>query len=352
MQTATDLTRHDKYTDFAAGSRVGAYVIERKIGAGGMATVFLGRDAKHERAVAIKVLSPELNTLDGVERFRTEISVTARLQHPNLLPLLDSGDVDGTPYYVMPYVAGETLRARLDRDKQLPVREAVYIATTVARALDYAHRHGVVHRDLKPENILLNDGDVVVTDFGIALDAGTAEARRVTQTGMSLGTPQYMSPEQATGDGTVGCRSDTFSLGAVLYEMLAGEAPHAGATAHAVIARLITEAARPLRTVRRTVPAHVERAVMRSLEKLPADRFETAREFADALEGRSPCFDGEVRVAKARAYERIVGGLGVAALIGALAGALLMGATKSPIVRPAASIGIMALSASSAANAL
>jgi serine/threonine-protein kinase len=265
----------------------GRYALEREIGRGGMATVFLARDLRHQRQVALKLLDPELGAVLGADRFLSEIRVTANLQHPNLLPLFDSGEVDGLLFYVMPYVAGESLRARLEREKQLPVGDAVHIATAVASALDYAHRQGVVHRDLKPENILLHDGEPVVADFGIALAVSKAGGARVTQTGISLGTPQYMSPEQATGDRAIDGRTDIYSLGAVTYEMLSGEAPHAASTAQATIARLMTEDPRPLSAVRRAVPAHVEAAVLHALEKLPADRFATGHEFADALQGKS-----------------------------------------------------------------
>jgi serine/threonine-protein kinase len=259
------------------------YTIDREIGRGGMATVYLARDVRHGRPVALKVLNPELGAVLGVERFLSEIRVTANLQHPNLLPLFDSGEVDGLLYYVMPYVEGESLRHRIDREKQLPIDEAVRIAVAVAGALDYAHRHGVIHRDLKPENILLHDGQPVVADFGIALAVSNAGGARVTQTGLSLGTPQYMSPEQATGDRNVDGRTDIYSLGAVTYEMLAGEPPHSGTTAQAIIAKLMTEEPRPLSAARRSVPLNVEAAVSRALEKLPADRFASAKEFADAL---------------------------------------------------------------------
>src|SRR5262245_42824120 len=201
------------------------YAIEREIGAGGMATVYLARDLRHQRPVALKVLNPDLGAVLGVERFLAEIRVTANLQHPNLLPLFDSGEVDGLLFYVMPFVDGESLRARLEREKQLPVDEALRIAVAVANALDYAHGHGVIHRDLKPENILLQHGQPVVADFGIALAVSNAGGARITQTGLSLGTPQYMSPEQATGDRVIDGRSDIYALAAVTYEMLAGEPP-------------------------------------------------------------------------------------------------------------------------------
>jgi len=266
-------------------SLAGRYAIEREIGAGGMATVYLARDIRHARPVALKVLSPELGAVIGVERFLAEIRVTAYLQHPNLLPLFDSGEVDGLPYYVMPFVDGESLRARLAREKQLPIDEAIRIAVSVAGALEYAHRHGVIHRDLKPENILLQSGQAVVADFGIALALSIAGGARVTQTGLSLGTPQYMSPEQATGERDLDARTDIHSLGAVLYEMLSGEPPYTGATAQVIIAKLLTDRPRRVSLLRATVPAHVEAALDCALAKLPADRFATAREFAEAISG-------------------------------------------------------------------
>ena len=262
------------------------YVIDREIGRGGMATVYLARDVKHERNVALKLLDPELGAVLGAERFLSEIRVTANLQHPNLLPLFDSGEANGLLFYVMPYVEGESLRAKLEREKQLPIDEAVRITTAVAAALDYAHRHGVIHRDLKPENILLHDGQPVVADFGIALAVSNAGGQRVTQTGLSLGTPQYMSPEQATGDRGVDGRTDIYSLGAVAYEMIGGEPPHHGTSAQAIIAKLMTEDARPLATLRKSVPPYIAGAIQRALEKLPADRWATAKEFSDALNDR------------------------------------------------------------------
>jgi serine/threonine-protein kinase len=269
-----------------AAALAGRYALEEQIGEGGMATVFRARDLRHDRQVAVKLLKPDLGAVLGGERFLAEIRVTANLQHPNLLPLFDSGAADGLLYYVMPYVPGESLRARLERERQLPVEEAVRLAKALASALDYAHRKGVIHRDLKPENILLQDGEPLIADFGIALAVSNAGGQRVTQTGLSLGTPQYMSPEQATGDRVLDARSDLYALGAITYELLAGEPPHAGATAQAVIAKLMTEEPRPLRALRKTVPVAVEQAVRCALEKLPADRFATAKAFADALEGR------------------------------------------------------------------
>src|SRR2546428_2871533 len=259
------------------------YAIERQIGAGGMATVYLARDLKHDRAVALKVLRPELAAVLGIERFLSEIRVTAHLQHPHILPLFDSGQVGGLIYYVMPHVEGESLRRRLEREKQLPIEEAVRLASGIASALDYAHRHGVIHRDIKPENILFQDGQAVVADFGIALALSAAAGSRLTETGLSLGTPQYMSPEQATGDRLIDARSAIHSLASVLYEMLAGEPPHTGPTVQSVIAKVLTDRPRPLRQLRESVPPHVEAAVLKALAKVPADRFQTAAEFVDAL---------------------------------------------------------------------
>jgi eukaryotic-like serine/threonine-protein kinase len=261
------------------------YRVEGELGAGGMATVYLAEDLKHRRRVALKVLRPELAAVLGTERFLAEINVTANLQHPNLLPLFDSGETDGLLYYVMPYVEGESLRARLQRERQLPANEAVRIAVAVASALDHAHRHGVIHRDLKPENILLHEGQPLVTDFGIALAVSNAGGARVTQTGLSLGTPLYMSPEQATGDRVIDARSDIYSLAAVLYEMLVGDPPHVAGTTQAIIAKVLTEKPTSVRVYRETVPEHVDLAVQRAMCKLPADRFATAGEFADALNG-------------------------------------------------------------------
>ncbi len=265
----------------------GRYAVVREVGAGGMATVFLARDVKHDRHVALKVLRPELGAVLGVERFLSEIKVTAHLQHPHLLPLFDSGEADGLLFYVMPFVEGEALRAKLDAEHQLPIDEALRITLAVASALEYAHKQGVIHRDLKPENILLQHGEPVVSDFGIALAVSNAGGARVTQTGLSLGTPQYMSPEQATGDRVVDARSDIYSLAAVLYEMLSGEPPHAGKTAQAIIARVLTEKASSMRVTRDTVPAHIDAAVLKALSKLPADRFASAAEFAVALKNPS-----------------------------------------------------------------
>jgi serine/threonine-protein kinase len=262
------------------------YRIDGEIGAGGMATVFLAQDLRHDRKVALKLLRPELSAVIGAERFLAEIKLTANLQHPHILPLFDSGEADSHLFYVMPFVEGESLRSRLNREKQLPVAEAVRIATEVASALDYAHRHGVVHRDIKPENILLHDGRALVADFGIALAASKAGGNRMTETGMSLGTPHYMSPEQAMGEREITPRSDVYALGVVLYEMLTGDPPFTGSTAQAVVARVLTEAPRPILPQRHTIPPEVEGAVLTALEKLPADRFASAAEFAQALAAR------------------------------------------------------------------
>ena len=259
------------------------YRIERELGQGGMATVYLAQDLKHDRKVAVKVLKPELAAVLGAERFVVEIKTTAALQHPHILPLFDSGEVGGFLYYVMPFIDGETLRARLDRETQLGVDEAVRIAREVADALDYAHRHGVIHRDIKPENILLHDGRPVVADFGIALAVSAAAGGRMTETGLSLGTPHYMSPEQATAEKDLSARSDVYSLASVLYETLAGQPPHLGGSAQQIIMKIIAEPVEPVTRYRKAVPPNVAAAVAKALEKLPADRFETAKGFADAL---------------------------------------------------------------------
>ncbi len=259
------------------------YRVERELGQGGMATVYLATDLKHGRRVAIKLLHPELSAILGGERFLAEIKVTASLQHPHILGLIDSGEADGLLYYVMPYVAGESLRGRLSRERQLPVDEAVRLAREVASALDYAHRQGVVHRDIKPENILLHDGAALVADFGIALAVQQAGGHRMTQTGMSLGTPAYMSPEQAMGEREIGPRSDVYAVGAMTYEMLAGEPPFTGPSSQAIVAKVLTEQPPPLRPKRPTVPPAAEAAILRALQKLPADRWGSAREFGDAL---------------------------------------------------------------------
>src|SRR5438445_696230 len=260
----------------------GRYTIERELGRGGMAHVFLAHDLRHDRSVALKVLRPELAAALGPERFLREIALAAPLAHPHILALLDSGDADGLLYYVMPHVEGESLRARLDRESQLPLDDTLRIGQEVAGALDYAHRHQVVHRDIKPENILFQDGLAVVADFGIARALIGAGTRPLMQSGLTVGTPSYMSPEQAAGDAQVDGRSDVYSLGCVLYEMLAGEPPYTGATAQAIIAKRFSEPVPHIRTLR-DVPEPVERAITRALARVPADRFATAADFAAAL---------------------------------------------------------------------
>jgi len=309
------------------------YTVTRELGAGGMATVYLAHDLKHERDVAIKVLHPDLGAALGGERFLSEIRTTARLQHPHILPLLDSGDADGLLYYVMPLVTGETLRARLERERQLPIADALRIAREVASALDYAHRQGVIHRDIKPENILLHDGSALVADFGIALAVQTAGGARMTQTGLSLGTPQYMSPEQAMGERIIDARSDVYALGAVLYEMLAGDAPFIGSSVQAIVAKVLSEKPTPIHTLRDTVPLAIEQAVGTALAKLPADRFASAAEFATALSNTSGAtFSATAVPMRARPLWRdartwIAVGAGAVAL--ALTGVLLTRPTAS-----------------------
>jgi len=302
------------------------YRIERELGQGGMATVYLAEDVRHRRRVAIKVLHPELSAVLGPDRFLKEIELTANLQHPHILPLFDSGAVEGLLYYVMPFVEGETLRSRLSREHQLPIAEAVRITTDVAGALEYAHKRGIVHRDIKPENILLHDGQPQVADFGIALAVQQAGGSRMTQTGMSLGTPQYMAPEQAMGDKGVDARADVYALGAVAYEMLSGEPPFTGPTAQAIVAKVMTETPRPLAPQRPTVPAEVEAAVLTALEKLPADRFATAAEFAAALtDDAKPRRRGAKTQGRKDAKDRRIGILlGAVALVAAVTGGVAM----------------------------
>lgn len=263
------------------------YAIERELGRGGMATVWLARDLRHERLVAIKILHPELAGAIGVDRFVREVKLTGRLQHPNIVPILDSGVLRGPdgvslPWYAMSYLEGESLRTSLAREQQLPIEEALRITEAVAGALQAAHRQGIVHRDIKPENVLLADGVVYVVDFGIAKALIETGGERLTSTGLAIGTPAYMSPEQASG-GQVDARTDQYSLATVLYEMLAGEPPFNGPTAQAIMARRLAEPARPLHAVRSTVPEPVERAVLKALERVPVDRFPDVSAFAAAL---------------------------------------------------------------------
>ncbi len=309
----------------------GRYTITRELGEGGMATVYLAQDIKHDRSVALKVLKPELAEVIGAERFLVEIKTTAALQHPHILPLFDSGEADGFLFYVMPYVEGETLGDRIGREKQLPVDEAVEITRAVAQALQHAHDRGVIHRDIKPGNILLQDGQPVVSDFGIALALGVAGGNRLTETGLSLGTPHYMSPEQATGDRTVDARSDLFSLACVTYEMLVGEPPHTASNAQAVMAKLITQEPTPITQERSTVPTHIEAAVHKALAKLPADRFSHVADFAEALVKPGLAPQTPLPVRKGRRLPVLLGAGGLAAV--ALVAWLFMrvGAGAAPI---------------------
>ena len=303
-----------------AGSLSDRYRIERELGQGGMATVFLAEDTRHHRKVAIKVLHPELSAVLGPDRFLKEIELTANLQHPHILPLFDSGRADGLLYYVMPYVEGETLRGRLERERQLPVPDAVRIAIDVADALDYAHKRHVIHRDIKPENILLHEGRPLVADFGIALAVEQAGGLRMTQTGISLGTPQYMAPEQAMGDKSVDHRADIYALGAVVYEMLAGAPPFTGPTAQAIVARVITEKPRSLTSIRDTVPPHIDEAVYEALQKLPADRFASAHAFARALGETPRTSQFEFAPAERMSTSSLVGGIVLTAALFGIAG--------------------------------
>ena len=258
----------------------GRYQLERELGRGGMAIVYLAEDLKHHRKVAVKILQPELAQAVGPERFLQEIRIASHLTHPHILPLHDSGQADGLLFYVMPYIDGESLRDRLIRERQLPIDQALDIARDVAEALSHAHRMGVIHRDIKPENILLSAGHAMVSDFGIAWAVSEAGSERLTASGLALGTPAYMSPEQAAGDNDLDARTDIYGLGCVLYEMLTGQAPFLGPSAAAVLARKMVDPVPPLRTVRETVPQAIEDAVMRALARVPADRFAAVEEFA------------------------------------------------------------------------
>ncbi len=316
------------------------YRLDRELGQGGMATVYLAEDLKHSRKVAIKVLHPELSAVIGGDRFLAEIKVTANLQHPHILGLIDSGEADGLLYYVMPYVSGESLRTRLQRDKQLPIDDALRLSREVASALDYAHRQGVVHRDIKPENILLQDGSALVADFGIALAVQQAGGSRMTQTGMSLGTPAYMSPEQAMGERDIGARSDVYALGAMTYEMLTGEPPFTGLNSQAIVAKVLTEAPPPLRPKRPTVPPAVEAAVLTALQKLPADRFGSARDFSEALDGKGASYTATVAIpsrpqvfTSSRSGRAILAAAFIAAAAGGLAGWLAHRQPAAPVSR-------------------
>jgi tetratricopeptide (TPR) repeat protein len=300
-----------------AGALADRYRIERELGSGGMATVYLAHDLRHDRQVAIKVLHPHLAELVGAERFLKEIRTTAHLQHPHILPLFDSGEADGLLFYVMPYVDGESLRQLIAREKRLPVADAVRITSEIASALDYAHRHGVIHRDIKPENILLHDGRALVADFGIAL-APTSGETRLTEAGVSIGTPGYMSPEQALGERTLSACTDIYAVGAMMYEMLTGSPPFTGPSAQAIVAKVITEKPVPPSRLRKEIPAQLEDAVLTALQKNPADRFPTAAALQAAIEGKAgvPSQRGSRRrramwVAGAVACLVVLGGLAV-----------------------------------------
>ena len=311
----------------------GRYRIEGTIGSGGMATVYLADDLRHHRKVAIKVLRPELVAIVGGDRFLKEIEVTANLHHPHILGLIDSGTASGQLYYVMPYMRGESLRGRLERERQLPIEDTIEITATVAGALDYAHRQGVVHRDIKPENILLHDGQAMVADFGIALALSQAVGSRLTETGLSLGTPQYMSPEQASGEGHIDGRTDIYSLGATAYEMLAGRPPFTGPTAQAILSALITTDPAPVAKTRPNVPEHLAAAIHTALERIPADRFQNAGELAEAMRRPTERTSGRIRTQQARRRGIVVPAVVAAS---ALALGLLLG---RQLLSPAASSG-------------
>jgi len=308
----------------------GRYVLQREIGAGGMATVFLAHDLRHGRDVALKVLDPGLAASIGADRFLEEIRTTARLQHPHILPLFDSGEADGYLFYVMPFVDGETLRDRLARERQIPVEEALAIAREIADGLAHAHRAGVIHRDIKPGNILLAGEHATLADFGIARGVQRAGGEGLTRTGATIGTPTYMSPEQASGEDRIDGRSDVYSLACVLYEMLAGDTPYAGPTPAASLAKKVTQPAPQVRVLRDTVPPWLEDALSRALAKSPPDRFPTADAFAAALFG-PPVAAGAARGAteggagRTRAGRWILATTVVAVLVGAVSWGMLRG---------------------------
>jgi serine/threonine protein kinase len=324
-----DTPRRSSTHDLAGTVVADRYRLERELGRGGMATVWLARDLRHERPVAIKIIHPELAGAIGVDRFVREVRLTARLQHPNIVPILDSGalptaDARSLPWYAMTYLEGETLRGRLAREHQLPIGEALRITEAVGTALAAAHRQGIVHRDVKPENVFLSGPHVYVVDFGIAKALADTDLERLTSTGLALGTPVYMSPEQATGGG-VDARGDQYSLATMLYEMLAGEPPFTGPTAQAIVARRLSEPARPILPVRSTVPVPVERAVLRALERVPADRFPDLDGFLAALRGNAPPAPARPRRPGARAIGYAAG---LAALI---AGGWLLASRRPPV---------------------
>jgi len=295
------------------------YVMERQIGAGGMGTVFLARELKHDRQVALKVLSPEIASHLGVVRFLNEVKITAKLDHPHILTLIDSGQSDDFLWYVQPFVRGESLRAKLDREGQLPLEEALAITRQVASALHHAHQKSVIHRDIKPANILIHEGEAMVADFGIALAVTEASDSRMTATGIAIGTPQYMSPEQATGERRLDGRSDQYSLAAVCYEMLSGVTPHTATSTQALIAKLLTERPTRVRAVRNSVPPNIDAAIAKALEMTPADRFNTCAEFATALQytpsGGMPAFEAPRK--RRTALIATLGGIAILAGVGA-----------------------------------
>ena len=295
------------------------YRIERELGRGGMATVYLAQDLRHDRPVALKVLHPDLASTLGPDRFQREIRLAARLQHPHVLGVHDSGETGGYLWFTMPYVEGESLRNRLERERQLPLDEAVRIAREAADALEYAHKHGVVHRDIKPENILLSSGHALVADFGIARAVSDGQAG-LTGTGMIVGTPAYMSPEQASGERQVDGRADLYALGCVLYEMLAGEPPFTGPTAQAVISRALTDSPRPLHSVRQTVPSALDLVLAKAMAKVPADRYATAAEFARALTAASELHSADTTASRSAGARKRHVPLAAVLLIGILIG--------------------------------
>src|SRR5213593_2705660 len=308
----------------------GRYRIERELARGRTATVFMAHDLKHDREVALKVLHPELAAAVGRERFMREIQFAARLDHPRIVALHDSGEADALLYFVMPYIVGESLRGRLDREAQLPIAEALRIAGDVADALGYAHGLGVVHRDIKPENILLADGRALVADFGIARAISAAGSERLTETGIALGTPAYMSPEQGAEDGQVDGRSDLYALGCVVYEMLAGTPPFTGPTAQAILARHAVDPVAPIRTVRDSVPDSVQQAVLKALAKVPADRYPGAAEFARALAAPAPEAPSRVWRWSRRRGLALGAGFSIVAGLMLLAGFLFHGQGQRP----------------------
>ncbi len=313
--------------DRVAAALAGRYRVERELGRGGMATVWLAEDVRHGRKVAIKVLHPHLAAVLGAERFLKEIRTTANLQHPHILPLFDSGEADGLLYYVMPYLTGETLRQAIARDKQLPIADAIRITSEVAAALEHAHRQGVIHRDIKPENILLHDGQAVVADFGIAIATAATEPR-LTETGLSIGTPSYMSPEQALGERTLDARTDVYAMGAVLYEMLTGSPPFSGASAQAVVAKVVAEKPVPPSRHRKGIPARLNDAVLTALEKRPEDRFVSAAALAAAVTGAAPG-----PMSRRRRLRAVRAGLAVAGVIAVVLVAMHRGSGSATGVR-------------------